>query len=262
EDLVKQDNTEKTRKSLNDDVIILDTATARIVEELTYETNVDIIALSRKPYITDMVEELSQEFSCIGELTEDDGQYLSDLAQMIEAFAQIEQMDSCLYYYELFCSYYNHKMDPCGMAFDLEPVVYEEVTYDVAIESINARKQKANNVISGICSDYSSFETLTAEQQYAVLEMAYFLAFGPQFLPQASPYDECVREANNNFTITVSRASVALTAGMASCAYFVNPYVIGGCLVAVTATYACDVASAVRTRNIEIENCNYQYGNN
>ena len=263
EDINKQNRIEQTRKSVNDDdVIILDTATARRVYELTSETNIDIIALSRKPYITDMVYDLSEEFNCIGELTEDDGPYLMDLAQAIEYFAQMGQIDSCLHYYESFCNYYNSHIDLCGATFVQESVVYEDAVYEVAFESVNARKQKADNVMSGIRSDYSAFNNLTETQQYEVLEMVYYLAFCPQFLPQASPYDECVREANNNFTITVSRASVALTAGMASCAYFVNPYVIGGCLVAVTATYACDVASAVRTRNIEIENCNYQYGNN
>ena len=252
----------KERKTLNDHIFEDEVSFNMYIDSLIQETNVDVRLLATKTYITEFISEVSAEFDCMGTLTEEDGEYLLFLAQMVENFAQMDQMDSCLHYYELFCSYYNNKMDPCGMAYPCEQLVHNGTLYEVAFTSMNERKQKAVNVITGIEIDFPDFLNLSEEKKQELLSIAYFLNLEPLFLPQQDPYTLCVNRASIKCTAEITKASAELTIGMAKCSRFANPWAIGGCFAIATGIYAYNVASAVHTRNVEIENCVNLYGNN
>lgn len=252
----------KERKTLNDHIFEDEVSFNMYIDSLIQETNVDVRLLATKTYITEFISEVSAEFDCMGTLTEEDGEYLLFLAQMVENFAQMDQMDSCLHYYELFCSYYNNKMDPCGMAYPCEQLIYNGTQYEVALTSMNERKQKAVNIITGIEIDFPDFSNLSEEKKQELLSIAYFLNLEPLFLPQQDPYTLCVNRANLTCTAVISAASAIYTWDLAGCSSFFVPAAIGACMAAVTVAYGISVASAMHTRNVEIENCGYRYGNN
>ncbi len=252
----------KERKTLNDHIFEDEVSFNMYIDSLIQETNVDVRLLATKTYITEFISEVSAEFDCMGTLTEEDGEYLLFLAQMVENFAQMDQMDSCLHYYELFCSYYNNKMDPCGMAYPCEQLVHNGTLYEVAFTSMNERKQKAVNIITGIEIDFPDFSNLSEEKKQELLSIAYFLNLEPLFLPQQDPYTLCVNRANQTCTAVISASSASYIIGLAGCSKFVLAPAIGACMAGYTAVYAIAIASAMHTRNVEIENCGYRYGNN
>lgn len=252
----------KGRKSLVDNVLEEELSFDVYIDSLIRVTCTDVRLLATKTYITDWINELSQEFNCMGELTEEDGNYMLYLAQMTENFAQMEQMDSCLYYYELFWNYYNNKMDPCNRAYSCEPLVYNGTLYEVALESVNERRQKAVNVITEIEADFPDYAYLSEEEKQELLSVAFFLNMEPSFLPQQNPYTLCVDRANKICAAEIAAASALYTWNLVKCSALVFPVGIGACMAATSAAYGISVATAMHTRNVEIENCEYRYGNN